>query len=340
MTAEAQAAAPAARMMQFQDGLRLTHMLCALAEIGVADHLTDGPMPVEQIARLTDTHADPLYRVLRAVASKGVFTEVSPRVFGLTELASTLRTGVPGSLRDNFRLQGQPFMRDAYAAIEHTLRTGESSFAHVHGTDLFSYLAARPESADLFSRAMGNAASQVQRQAIDAYDLSGARRLVDVGGAHGHLVAAILSRYPELTGVVFDLPHVVQGAAPVLSEAGVSDRAELAGGDYLRFMPADGDVYVLSHVLHQLSDHDASIVLTRIREAMRPGGRVLVIDPVLPPGDAPHPGKFMDITMLTLTEGRDRTEYEFACIFEKTGFRLAEIVALSSPSSVVVATAR
>jgi hypothetical protein len=252
---------------------------------------------------------------------------------------ATLRSDVDGSLRDLFRLQGQPSRWEACAAIGHTVRTGEPAFEHVHSTTLFSYLAERPELSELFSSAMGNVARQIQRPVIDAYDLSGVQRLIDIGGAHGHLVAAILSRYPEMKGVVFDLPHVVPGAANVLTEAGVADRAEMVGGDYLRAVPAQGDAYTISHVLHQVSDAEAVTVLTNIRKVMAPVGRVLVIDPVIPEGDLPHPGKFMDITMLMLAQGRDRTEPELVGLLEQAGLRHVETVAPSAPSSVVVAMA-
>jgi predicted O-methyltransferase YrrM len=170
-------------------------------------------------------------------------------------------------------------------------------------------------------------------------NLSGVRRLIDIGGAHGDLVAAILSRYPEMRGVVFDLPNVVPGAADVLAEAGVSERAEMVGSDYLRAVPEQGDAYTISHVLHQLSDAEAVTVLTNVRKVMDPFGRVLVIDPVIPDGDLPHPGKFMDITMLTLTQGWDRTEAELTGLFEQAGLRYIETVALSAPSRFIVATA-
>jgi hypothetical protein len=325
------------QMLEFHNGLSMAHILSVLAEIGVADQVTDGPLGVEELAERTGTNADALYRVLRAAASKGVFTEVLPRTFGLTPLAATLRSDVDGSLRDIFRLQGQPSMREAYAAIGHSVRTGEPAFEHVNGNTLFSYLGERPELSELFSSAMGNAARQIQRPVIDAYDLSDVRRLIDIGGAHGHLVAAILSRYPKMNGVVFDLPNVVPGAADVLAEAGVADRAEMVGGDYLRAVPAQGDAYMISHVLHQVNDAEAVTVLTNIRKVMAPVGRVLVIDPVIPAGDLPHPGKFMDITMLTLTQGRDRTEPELTGLFEQAGLRHVETVSLSAPSSVVVA---
>jgi hypothetical protein len=327
------------KMMEFHSGLRMGFMLSAVAEIGVADQLADGPLSADDLAERTGSNADALYRVLRAMASKGVFTEVSRRRFDLTPLAEILRSDAPNSLRDVFRLQGQKFMRNAYAEIGYSIRTGEPAFDHVNGMELFAYLARYPEMNDLFSGAMGNAAGHTQQAAIEAYDLTGMRKLVDVGGAHGHLLASILTKYPDMEGAVFDQPHVVPGAEQVLRDAGVLDRAELVGGNYLESVPAGGDVYTISHVLHQLSDAEAVTVLTNVRRVMSPDGRVLAIDPVIPEGDAPHPGKFMDITMMALSRGRDRTREEFAEVFEKAGLRLIDTIGLGA-SSVVVGAAR
>ncbi|WP_461013658.1 methyltransferase [Streptomyces daliensis] len=325
------------RMWDFHSGLRMGFMLSAIADIGIADQLVEGPLSVDELAERTGSNADGLYRVLRAMASKGVFTETSHRVFGLTPLAEIMRSDTANSLRDVFRLQGKHFMRNAYAEIGYSIRTGRPAFDHVNGEELFAYLARHPEMNELFSGAMGNAAGQTQQAAVEAYDLTGVRKLVDVGGAHGHLLASILARYPDMEGVVFDQPHVVPGAERVLDEAGVLDRAELVGGSYLESVPSGGDAYMISHVLHQLSDSEAITVLANVRRAMNPTGRVLVIDPVIPEGDAPHQGKFMDITMMALSRGRDRTEAEFIEVFEKADLRLVDTIGLASPSSVVIA---
>ncbi|MEV1084710.1 methyltransferase [Streptomyces sp. NPDC050211] len=327
------------RMLEFQNGLRLAHLLYAVAELGVADQLAEGPLPVDEIAKRVDAHPGALYRAMRAIASRGVFTEVAPNTFALNTMAETLRSDIPGSLRDHFRYEGQSALQQAYAALGHSIRTGECAFEHVHGTDLFSYLTARPELGQIFNNAMGEIVSHLQSAAVEAYDLSGVRRIVDIGGGHGYLVARILQRYPEMRGVVFDLPEVVPGATEVLTEAGVIDRSETASGDYLTSVPAGADAYVISHVIHQLSDAEAITVLKNIRAVMDPGGRVVILDPVIPEGDVPHPGKFLDIVMMALTPGRERTEAEFAGLFQAAGLRHAETVALSAPSSVIVAIA-
>jgi len=326
-----------AAMMGFHAGLRIGHMLSAVAELGVADQLADGPLDVEELAKRTESNPDALYRVLRALASRGVFTEVSRHMFGLTPLADTLRTDAARSLRDMFRLQGKPFMRDSYCAIEHTVRTGEPGFEYVNGASLFEYLAARPDMTELFSRAMGNGARQVQQAAVAAYDFSGITRLVDIGGAHGHLIAMILDRYPDIRGVLFDQPHVVSGAGEFLNSTGHRSRIDVIGGSYYDSVPEGGDGYVMSHVLHQMSDEEALTVLRHIRTAMSGNARLLIIDPIVPEGDTPHPGKFMDITMMALTRGRDRTEQELRELLAQADLRLAETVAMASPSSIAVA---
>lgn len=327
------------RMLGFQNGLRLAHLLYSVAEMGVADQLVAGPLPVDEIAKRVDAHPGTLYRAMRAIASRGVFTEVAPNTFALNTMAETLRSDIPGSLRDHFRYEGQSALQQAYAALGHSIRTGQSAFEHVHGTDRFSYLTARPELGQVFNSAMGEIVSHLQSVAVASYDLSGIRRIVDIGGGHGYLVARILQRYPEMHGVVFDLPEVAPGAIEVLTEAGVIDRSETVGGDYLSSVPAGADAYVISHVVHQLSDAEATTVLKNIREVMDPAGRVVILDPVIPEGDVPHPGKFLDIVMLALTPGRERTEAEFASLFQAAGLRHVETVALSAPSSVIVAMA-
>ncbi len=326
------------RIVQMCFGSLLTQLLGIAAELGVADLVAEEPRPVEDLARETSTQPDGLYRVLRALAAQGVFSEIAPRTFGLTPTASALRTGVPGSMRDLARYFGMPARNHAFVELLHTLRTGEPAFDDVHGTDWWSYLAEHPTDAAIFDNAMGNLARQVHAMALEACDLSDARLLVDVGGGHGHLVAALLGRYPELHALVFDLPHVVAGADKVLAEAGVADRAGTAGGDFFAAVPEGGDAYVLSMILHDWDDARAIAVLTNVRRAMSPRGKVIVVDAVIPEGDHPHTGKLIDIVMLALLPGRERTEAEFAALFSAAGLRHVETRAPASPTSLLVAT--
>ena len=329
-------ASPSVQMMRLLYGSLVPHLVTVVAELGVADLVADQPRPVAELAASTGTNPDALYRVLRTLAGQGVFTEVAARTFGLTPLAATLRTGGSGSLRDYARYWGLPERQRAFAELGYSVRTGRSSFAHVHGIDWWSHLAANPQQGALFNDVMGYLARQLHAAAIEAYDLSDVRRLVDVGGGHGHLVATIVRRYPGLSAVVFDQPHVVAGAEAVRAEVG--DRVEFVGGDFFDSVPAGGDVYVLSMVLHDWSDVEAAAILGNVRAAMDPAGRILVIDTVIPDGDTAHFGKLMDIVMLVCQTGRERTEAEFVALLESAGLRHIETRATSSPTSVIVAT--
>jgi predicted O-methyltransferase YrrM len=328
---------PSIQVMQMLYGALLANLISAVAEFGVADLLEDGPRPVEELAALTETDPDALYRALRALAAASVFAEVAPRRFALTPLAATLRTGAAGSMRDHARNWGSAEYQRSFTEIRHSVRTGLPGFDHAYGTDWWSYLRAHPESADTFNRAMGNRATQIAAAAVEAVDLSDVRRLVDVGGGHGQLVSALLGRYPDLKAVVFDMPEVVEHARRALSEAGNADRAETVGGSFFETVPAAADAYVLSSILHDWNDVDATKILDTVRRAMHPAGKVLVVDMVLPAGDAAHPGKLLDVVMLTLVGGRERTEAEFAGLFAGAGLRHTETVATTAPVSVLVA---
>ncbi len=329
----------AERILQLCFASLLTQLVGVAAELGVADLLAEGPRPVDELAGPTGTNSDALYRVLRALAAQGIFTEVAPRTFGLTPAGAALRQDVQGSMRDLARYFGMPARNHAFVELLHAVRTGEPAFEHVHGTDYWSYLADHPGDAAIFDNAMGNLARQVHAVALEACDLSGIRVAVDVGGGHGHLAAALLGRYPDLGAVVFDLPHVVAGADKVLADAGVGHRADTVGGDFFTAVPEGGDAYVLSMILHDWDDARATAILANVRRAMDPGAKVIVVDAVIPQGDHPHLGKLLDIVMLTLLPGRERTEAEFAALFRAAGLCHAETRAPSSPTSVLVATA-
>ncbi len=324
------------RMYELLYSSLVSQLLIAIAELGVADFVGE-PRHVDELAELTQSDPDALYRVLRALASVGVFTEVAPRTFGLTPLAGTLRSQAQGSMRNLARYVGLRERQQAFAGLLHSVRTGEPAFDRVHGTDWWTYFDAHPELASLFNSAMGSMARMVNSATIEAYDLSDVRRLVDVGGGQGHLVATLLQRYQDMSAVVFDLPRVAPEAVGVLADAGVADRGECVGGDFFESVPADGDAYVVSWTLHDWNDTDAITILSNIRRAMNGAGKLIVIDEVIPEGDTPHFGKFEDIVMLTLLTGRVRTEAEFVALFTAAGLRHIETRATASPTSVVVA---
>ena len=328
---------PRVGMMRMLHAPLVTQLVVVAAELGLADLVAERPRTVEDLAARLDVLPDPLYRVLRALASVGVFREVSSRTFGTTPLAGTLRQGAPGSMRAWARLWGVPQRTAAIGALLHSVRTGEPSFDHVHGRTWWEHLAANPEQGTVFSDAMGDLSRQLHAAAVETYDLSGVRRLVDIGGGKGYLVATILRRYPEMTAIVYDQPSTVAKAGPVLAEAGVADRVEVVGGDFFSSVPEGGDAYLLSMILHDWDDEQSTTILTNIRRAMDPDGRVLVIDAVLPEDDSPHDGKLRDIIMLALHPGRERTEAEFADLFERSGLRHKETNAVTGSTGLLVA---
>ncbi|HEY8979015.1 MAG TPA: methyltransferase [Streptomyces sp.] len=329
---------PLSTMIELHSGVRITYMLQAVAELGIADQLAAGPLSVEELAERTESNADALYRVLRALAGKGIFTEITRRSFALTSLAEVLRSDHPNSLCDAFKMHGQKFMHDAYAEIGHTIRTGQPAFEHVNGVPLFQYVSQRPELQELFGKSMGKANKQIQLAAVESYDLTGVKTLVAVGGAQGQVLAEILNRYPGMRGIYVDRPHMAPAAEGVLRAAGQFDSVEMVIGDYMRSVPSGGDVYLVSHVLQQMDDADTVALLKNIRQVMAEDSRVLIVNALIPEGDVPHPTKILDSTMLVLGRNRDRTEAEFAQVLTEAGLRLAETYGRALPSSVIVAT--
>jgi len=340
---EAGTISPQVAVLRMIYGAVTTRLLAVAAELGVADRLEDGPKPAGELAAACGADPDVLRRVLRTLAGVGVFTEVSPGVFGQTSLSAVLRAGSAGSIRDAVLELGSAETFGSLMNLEHSVRTGEPAFDRTYGEDWWSYLGARPERAEVFNNIQTITSRQVHSLVLEPYDLSGARRLVDVGGGHGALVAAMLRRYPELTGVVFDQPAVVEGARRTLEAAGVGDRAETIGGSFFDGVPAGGDVYLLSMILHDWDDERSLAILGNIRAAMvsggAPGARLLVIDPVLPEDDTPHIGKFTDIYMLMHFAGRERTEAEFRRLFAAAGLRHVETRHSGAPSSLLVVEA-
>lgn len=330
---------PTAQIIDMMDGCLIAQLIHLAAELGLADLVEDGPRSVEELGAATGNDTEALYRALRVLASKGVFTETAPRTFGLTPLAAPLLTRAPDSVRQLATIRGSRAHWRSWTELRHSVRTGQSVFRHLYGTDFWTYLASEPDEAALFNSAMGDEAERLHTAAADAYDLTGARRLVDVGGGRGDLAVTFLERYPEMTAVVFDRPQAIADAEDRLSGSDVRDRMELVAGDFFTSVPRGGDVYVLSRILHDWDDTNSSVILANVSEAMAPEAKVMVVDAVVPEGDAPHPAKVMDIIMLALHEGKERTEAEFARLFATAGLRHTTTRHTALPISVVVAEA-
>ena len=330
------ASPPPATLLQMMTGYWVSQALHVAAKLGIADLLADGPVDCEDLAAATDTHAPSLQRVLRALASVGVFTEVSPGSFALTPLAELLRTETPGSMRALAIMYAEEQYR-AWGELLHSVRTGEMAFDHQFGMGYFEYLAQHPEADRVFNEAMTGWTHQLVGAVVDTYDFSPFKTIVDVGGGYGSLLAAILRSNPGTRGILFDLPHVIARAEEQLVAAGVADRCTFVGGDFFAAVPTGGDAYVLSQILHDWDDKRCVAILGQCRRAMPDHGKLLVVELVLPEGDEPFLGKWLDLHMLVLLGSRERTAAEYDTLFRAAGFKLARVVPTPPGPSVVEA---
>jgi hypothetical protein len=335
------AAAAIQHNFQLGTGYRVSAALGVAAQLGVADQLAAGPRSAADLAERTGTNEDAMYRVLRALAMAGVFTETSPRTFALTPAGGLLRADVPGSLRDMVVWMSDGFHFRIYAEMMHSVRTGDTLGERVLGMPVFEYLQSDPEASARFNSAMTNFSAGVAPAMLEAYDFSGIGVLVDVAGGHGMILASVLRQYPGMRGILFDMEHVLAGAtAP--DALGVRDRCELVAGDFFKAVPRGGDAYIMKHIIHDWDDEQAGVILRNIRAALegKPHGKVILIEAVIKPGNEPDLSKLIDLEMMLLPGGRERTEEEFAALFARNGFQLTRVVPTPSPLAVVEATIR
>lgn len=318
-------------------GALVAQAVYVAAKLGIPDLLKDGPKSAEAIARATEAHAPSVQRLLRALASVGVFTESSTGQFQNTELGDVLRTDHPASLRNWAMFLGAPFVWQTCGALDKAIMTGKPGINHVFGQSFWSYLAEHADDAAVFNAAMSAGAEMTIPWILEAYDFSHFAQVVDVGGGHGALLEGILSRNQNIRGVLFDLLSVVDGAAS-LRDSPVADRCDIRGGDFFEGVPEGADAYVLNRVIHDWPDPDALRILKNCRQAIRPDGRVLVVELVLTPSTATGPGQdLMDLLMLTLVGGRERSEQDFRALLHDAGFSVESVIRTAGPSSIVEA---
>jgi hypothetical protein len=327
---------PPAQMVQLLAGFQVSQALYVAAKLGVADTLVHGAVPIDQLA--AEVGADPLAlsRLLRTLCSFGVFAEDDPGVFCLTPLGATLVSDGPGSMRD-LALMWMETHYAPFAGLLDTVRTGASAATEHYGQPFFGWLAGQPEQVDRFSRAMANLTDGIKAGAIASADFSDASTIVDVGAADGALLAKILCTAPGARGIAFDLPHVVAAFASTTEAHGLGDRLSAQGGDFFDHVPGGADTYVLSMVLHDWDDGDAGRILGNIRAAAAPGARVRAFELVMPTGNGPHMSKMIDLTMLAMLNGRERTDAEMRTLFEGAGFAYDGVVPTPTPVSMVEA---
>jgi hypothetical protein len=326
--------APQDQMARMISGYWVSQMVHVAARLGLADRLADGPKTADELAALTQTHARTLYRLLRALASVGIFSEDEEGRFSQTPLSESLRKDVPGSQWAMAVMMGDEHYH-AWGDLLESVRTGQTAFDRLYGRPIFDYLAEHPEQARIFDAAMTSIHGRETGAMLDAYDLSGIGVLADIGGGNGTNLIGVLGHYPEMKAVLFDLPHVVERAAANLDRAGFSGRCEVVGGDFFGPIPVQADAYFLRHIIHDWDDEKAALILRNIRTSMPQGARLLVVEHVLPPGDEPSFGKLLDLNMLLLPGGVERTAEEFRRLYEGSGFRLTRIVPAQGDLSVI-----
>jgi hypothetical protein len=293
----------------------------AAANLGIADHITDEPRPVADIATATGTHTESLHRILRILTSKGIFTEPTPGAFATSPTADLLRTDHPLSLRGLCYLM--PHDIHAWAQLDHTLRTGESAFDHVHHQNYWDYLATHPDESQRFDTSQQAATRLELLTALRAYDWSSLTTIVDLGGGNGAFLAGLLTRNPHLHGTLIDLPHVVTGAPPILAKAGVTDRCTIIGTDFFTNPPPPADAYLLSRCLYGWDDEHARTLLRSIRTAMPANSRLLVIEPIRDTADGST--ATVDLLMAVLSTGHVRDLAEIGTLLQQAGLEVHKL---------------
>ena len=315
-------------------GNRVQQAVYVAAKLGIADLLGDGPRSAEDLARDAGAHPEALRRLLRALASFGVFAEDEAGRFRLTPIADLLRSGTRESKRA-FALWSGGVSYRLFGELEYSVLTGKPAFDNLFGMEFFEYLERNPDVGNLFDEFMSRQTAPMG-PVLARYDLAGVETVVDVAGGRGELLAAILDAHPKMRGVLIDREHAIEGAAKVLRAAGVADRCTIVCGDYMESVPPDADMYLLKNIVHGLDDEAAIRVLANCRMAMNNSGRVLLVEFVIPPGNDPFPGKLMDLLMLVGSHGgRERTEQEFRTLLAASGFRVAHIMTTKYAYSVI-----
>ncbi|HZN55005.1 MAG TPA: methyltransferase [Candidatus Polarisedimenticolaceae bacterium] len=324
-----------AQVVQMATAYWVSRTVYAAAKLGLADHLRGGPKSAEELAGPTETHAPSLHRLMRTLASLGLLSEGDGRRFSLTPLGETLVTGAPGMARSTVLAMGADWMWASWTEFLHSVRTGETAFEKVWKMAPFDYLAAHPEDARNFGEAMIGIHGAEPPAVAAAYDFSKIGTLVDVGGGTGNLITTILRAHPHLKGILYDLPHVVEEARANVERAGVADRCKRIGGSFFESVPAGGDAYILSHVIHDWDEAKCLTILKHCRTAMGPKGTLLLVEMVLPAGNEPHFGKVLDMVMLSIPGGVERTAEEYGALLAKAGFKLTRIVPTESVVGVI-----
>ncbi len=334
---QAQPKPPHVQLMEMATAYWHSRIVYVAARLGLADHLAGGPKRAEELAGPTGTHAPTLYRFMRTLAHFGLLTEDAGQRFTLTPLGAALQKNAPGSAYPTVLTMAGDWCSNCFGELLYSVQTGKSGFEKRMGMPVFDWLGQNPEEASLFSQTMAGLNGREQAAVAAAYDFSTMKTIVDVGGATGNLLTTVLGRASGARGILYDLPHVVRDAPALIQSRGLAERVTIEAGSFFERVPTGGDAYMLSHIIHDWSEAQCLTILGNCRRAMNPDSRLLLIEMVLPPGTAPHPGKVLDMMMLVGPGGQERTEQEYATLLGRVGFRLNRVVPTESAVSVVEA---
>ncbi|GAY18526.1 methyltransferase [Mycobacterium sp. shizuoka-1] len=330
-------APPPAEMLELMLGTWVSQAITAAAALGIADALTDGPLPAGELARRVDANPDAVDRLMRALVSRGVFRRHRDGRYGLNALAETLRSEAATSMRAATLFYGSRQQREHWTHLVDAIKTGEPVVSSLRGKEFFDYLGDDPEFAGLFNGAMTSISEMSMQPVVAGYDFGRHSTIVDVGGGHGRLLSAILTAAPASRGVLYDLPDVVADAPALLAEFGLTDRVDVRPGSFFDSVPGGGDAYVLKNIIHDWAHEQALTILRNVRAAIKPGATLLLVEFVIPEHDGEFVGKWVDLEMLVVAGGRERTAEQYRSLLAEAGFRMAAVVPTAAPISVVEA---
>lgn len=334
---ESAATPPHVQLVEMATAYWVSRVIHATAKINLADHLASTPRTADELAGPTGTHAPSLYRLMRTLASLGVLSEDSSHRFSLTEVGEALKSNAPGAAHATILTLASEWMSRGWEELPYSLQTGKPGLTKSLGMPIFDWLAKHPDEASRFSETMVGVHGQEPAAIAASCDFSVLPTIIDVGGATGNILCAILKRHTGVRGILYDLPHVVRDAPKFIEARGLSNRITIESGSFFEKIPAGGDAYLLSHIIHDWSEEQCLSILGNCRKAMKPGARLLIIEMVLPEGNTPHPGKMLDMMMLVGPGGQERTEKEYGELLSKAGFKLIRVVPTESAVSVVEA---
>ena len=332
---------PSIALQRMLAGAWISSAIALASKLGVADLLADGPKALDELAEATSSHPPSLFRLLRALASVGIFQEAEDGRFILTPLAEPLQSVIPGSLRAFAIMLGEEWHWQAWGRLGHSVQTGESAFEQLQGMTVFDYWTQHPAAGAIFDAAMTSRGAEEERAVLAAYDFSGITTLADIGGGHGSFLTALLQACPQVHGLLFDLPNVIVGARARIEMAGLQERCRVVAGSFFESVPGGADAYILKKVIHDWDDERAATILRHCCRALPETGRLLLVELVVPPGNEPSFAKLLDLLMLVWTPGgKERSAAEHETLLASAGFELTRIVPTASAVSVIEAVRR